>query len=135
MSAVCDPPALVERLDALPCANGDNGHIARIQDQLGTCVLLPIPHREKGPRVPRWQKLTLADMTPGYVADLSHGQNIGVSLGAASMALCTIDVDNDEFLESFIRLNPALRESLISRGARGGNIWLRISGNTRHLVS
>jgi putative DNA primase/helicase len=103
-------------------------HVARIKDQLGPCVLLAIPPGEKGPRTREWQKLTLADMTPGYFAGLNHGQNIGVLLGAASEGLCTIDVDDDGLLEAFLNLNPSLRESLISKGARGGNIWLRIRG-------
>jgi hypothetical protein len=78
--------------------------------------------------MPGWQKLTLADMTPSYLAGLNHGQNIGVLLGAASDGLCSIDADNDEYLEEFLKLNPGLRETLISRGARGGNVWLRIDG-------
>jgi hypothetical protein len=102
--------------------------ITRIQEQLGPCVLLAIPPREKGPRKPGWQKLKLTDMTPDYLAGLDYGQNIGVLLGAASEGLCSIDADNDEYLEEFLDLNPKLRQSLISRGARGGNVWLRIKG-------
>jgi hypothetical protein len=65
-------------------------------------------------------------MTPEYLAGLNHGGNIGVSLGKASGGLCTIDADTDGFLESFLIANPDLRESLISKGARGGNVWVRI---------
>ncbi len=90
---------------------------------LGSAVLVPIPHGEKGPKLMGWQKLRQKDMTPAYVMRLSHGSNIGVVLGAASEGLCTIDVDSDEHLEEFLELNPHLRESLISRGARGGNVW------------
>jgi hypothetical protein len=125
-ATVCDPP-LVDKRDALPYANF-GGHVARIQGQLGPCVLLGIPRREKGPRVPGWQKLTMADMTPAYLAGLNHGQNMGVSLGAVSRGLCTIDADNDDYLEEFLELNPDFVESLVSRGARGGNVWLRIKG-------
>ena len=75
-------------------------------------------------------------MTPAYLASLNHGQNIGVLLGAASEGLCTIDVDDDDRLEAFLSLNPCLRESLISRGSRGGNVWIQESReNTRHLGS
>jgi putative DNA primase/helicase len=101
----------------------------QILNQLGSCVLLAIPPGEKGPRTPGWQKYTLNDMSPGYLASLNHGQNIGVLLGAASQGLCTVDADNDAFLEAFLKCNPAMRESLISYGARGGNIWLRIKGD------
>ena len=106
----------------------DPDHVVRIRDQLGPCVLLKVPIGEKGPRIRGWQRLRQTDMTPEYLASLNHGQNIGVLLGAASEGLCTIDVDDDDRLEDFLSLNPHLRESLISRGSRGGNIWLRIKG-------
>jgi putative DNA primase/helicase len=104
-------------------------HVERIRNQLGPCVLLGIPLGQKGPRTRGWQKLTPSDMTPAYLESLNHGQNIGVLLGAASQGLCTIDADDDDLLESFLTLNPGLRESLISRGERGGNVWLRIAGD------
>ena len=127
MSAtLCDSP-LVDEFASIP-RDTDLGPIARIQSQLGPCVLLTIPRGEKGPRVPKWQQLTMADMTPAYLAGLNHGQNIGVVLGTASERLCTIDVDNDNRLEEFLSLNPRLRESLISRGSRGGNVWIRVQG-------
>jgi hypothetical protein len=100
----------------------------QIMERIGPAVLLSIPRGEKGPRTPGWQKLTLADMTPEYLAGLNHGENIGVSLGLASNGLCTIDVDSDPEFEKFVTVNPRLRESLISQGARGGNIWVRING-------
>ena len=106
----------------------DPDHVVRIRDQLGPCVLLKVPTGKKGPRIRGWQRLGQTDMTPEYLASLNHGQNIGVLLGAASEGLCSIDIDNDNQLEAFLRLNPGLRESLISRGSRGGNIWLRIKG-------
>jgi hypothetical protein len=64
--------------------------------------------------------------TPEYLASVNPGQN--VLLGAASEGLCFIDIDNDNQLEAFLRLNPGLRESLISRGARNGNVWIRVQG-------
>ena len=100
----------------------------RIHAQLGPGVLLKIPTGEKGPRIRGWQRLRQTDMTPEYLASLNHGQNIGVLLGAASEGLCSIDIDNDNQLEAFLRLNLGLRESLISRGARGGNVWIRSRG-------
>ncbi|MBE2203012.1 MAG: hypothetical protein IAE94_01550 [Chthoniobacterales bacterium] len=100
----------------------------RIIERIGPAVLLPIPAGEKGPKVAGWQKLTLADMKPDYLAGLNHGNNIGVLLGAASGGLVTIDCDSDEYLESFLSVNPGLREGLISKASRGGNVWLRIKG-------
>ena len=55
-------------------------------------------------------------VAPGYLANLNHGHNIGVLLGQASNGLCTIDCDDDAALEAFLRCNPQLRDSLISRG-------------------
>jgi uncharacterized protein DUF5906/D5-like protein len=98
----------------------------QILAQLGPCVLLAIPLGKKGPNTKEWQKLTLAHMTPEYLASLNGHKNIGVSLGAASQGLCSIDVDNDDELERFLSLNPALQGSLMSRGVRGANIWVRI---------
>ena len=99
----------------------------KITERLGDCVLIPIPKGEKGPRIKEWQKLTLFDMTEEYYAKL-EGQNIGVLLGSASNDLISIDADSDEFLEAFLSDNPSLRDSLISRGSRGGNVWLSLVG-------
>jgi hypothetical protein len=103
--------------------------VEALMDQLGPCVLLGIPAGEKGPRIREWQKLTQEHMTPEYLSELNHGGNIGVSLGNASGGLCTIDADTDTFLESFLSANPDLRESMISKGVRGGNVWVRVEGD------
>ena len=73
-----------------------------------------------------WQTFTSARMQdPQYLARLNHGANIGVLLGHGRV---TIDSDRDENVEPFLRLNPALRETLRSRRKRGCNFWLRIKG-------
>jgi len=100
----------------------------KIIERIGDSVLIPIPKGEKGPKIKGWQKLTIFDMTEEHYAAL-EGQNIGVLLGSASNNLITIDADSDESLEAFLTVNPSMRDSLISRGARGGNVWLRISGS------
>ena len=100
--------------------------VQQIMDRLGPCTLLKIPSGKKGPITPDWPKLTQADMTAEYLAELNHGGNIGVSLGKASDGLCTVDCDTDVFLELFLSTNPGLQESLISKGMRGGNVWFRI---------
>ena len=74
---------------------------------IGPAVLLAIPPGKKGPRLEDWQKLTLANMTPDYLAGLNHGDNIGVSLGEASEGLCTVDCDSDALLETFLSVIPA----------------------------
>ena len=101
----------------------------KIVEVIGPAVLLSIPPGEKGPRLKNWQKLTLADMSPEYLAGLNHGDNIGVSLGEVSEGLCTVDCDSDALLEVFLSANPGLRGTLITRGERGGNVWIRIKGD------
>jgi len=103
------------------------GIAEKIINRIGPAVLIPIPTGEKGPKIPGWQKLTLPEMTATYLARLEGG-NIGVLLGAASEGLVSIDADSDDFLEAFLVANPGLRESLITNGARGGNVWLRVRG-------
>ena len=107
----------------------ESNPVCRIREQLGPCVLLAIPAWKKGPTTKAWQELTLDHMTSDYFASFNGEQNIGVSLGTASVGLCTIDVDKDSELEGFLSLNPALQESLSSCGARGANIWIRVKGD------
>jgi hypothetical protein len=76
--------------------------VARVRNLLDPCVLLAIPLAKKGPSTKEWQKLTPAHMTPAYLASLNGSKNIGVSLGAASQGLCSIDVDNDDELDRFL---------------------------------
>jgi hypothetical protein len=98
-----------------------------ITKHIGPAVLIPIPKGQKGPKLQGWQRLSLADMTPIHYAGLAGG-NVGVSLGTASGGLVTIDADSDAFLEAFLATNPPLHGTLITKGARGGNVWLRIKG-------
>ena len=105
--------------------------VEQLRDLVGRdVVLLPIPAGEKGPRLTGWQNLTPASMEdPAYLARLNHGGNIGVLLGKPSGGLCTIDVDDDAALEEFLALNPALKGTLRTRRARGGNLWVRVQGD------
>ena len=100
----------------------------QIANQLGPCVLLPIPKGTKGPLLKGWQKLTRSDMTPQHLAKLNHGSNIGVLLGQASNGLCTIDCDSDARLAEMLRIDPDLADTLQSKSQRGGNLWIRIRG-------
>jgi phage/plasmid-associated DNA primase len=90
-------------------------------------VLLSIPCGSKKPILKGWQSTKLSRMEdPEYLAQLNHDGNIGVLLGSG---LVTIDLDRDEVVEQFLRLNPKLCETLRSRRVRGCNFWLRIKGN------
>ncbi len=105
--------------------------VEKLRELLGSdVVFLPIPPGEKGPRLTGWQKVTVASMAdPSYIARLNQGGNIGILLGKPSGGLCSIDVDDDAALEEFLALNPALRGTLCTRRARGGNVWVRIKGD------
>ena len=76
-----------------------------------------------------WQNIKLPQ-TEGadYQWALAQG-NIGVLLGAPSEGLCAIDIDADGELEDFLSLNPVLRETLITKGARGAQVWCEVEGD------
>ena len=90
-------------------------------------VFIAWPKGKKGTGK-KWGHLTVADMTPEYLAKLSQG-NIGVALGEKSGGLCAIDCDTDEFAESFLRSNPKLAGTLRTHGARGCAFWVRFTGD------
>ena len=94
----------------------------------GPVVLLKVLTRTKRPVLEAWTELTLADMTPEYLARL-NGCNIGVSLGAASRHLISIDLDVEDRWDQMLALNPSFADTLLSHGNRGGNIWLYIDGD------
>lgn len=92
-------------------------------------VIFPV-NREKKPALRAWQNLTRAQVGEPDILDRFSDRFpcLGVLLGPASNHLCSIDLDSDEWLDRFLAANPDLRGSLISRGARGGNVWVRVRG-------
>lgn len=108
-------------------------HVKSIYDALlGRPVLLFIPKGKKRPVFEGWNHTTYeGTQDPDYQEQLRTG-NVGVMLGSASVFrdvsgvyhLCSIDLDEDEEVEPFLAANPRLRGSLITKGRRGGNIWL-----------
>lgn len=102
--------------------------IAELRELLGYDVLLLAwPKGSKGTKR-KWGHLTVADMTPVYLAKLRHG-NIGVALGTKSGNLVALDVDIDEMIQPFLTANPFLNDTLQTRGARGCVFWLRMTGD------
>lgn len=101
-------------------------HIQKLYDLLGDkTVLLPVPSKKKGPQFKGWQAVSLAEtQAEEWQGNLSKG-NVGVLLGSPSGGLCAIDIDDDDLMEEFLGLNPGLRQTLISRGNRGVQIWVR----------
>lgn len=92
-------------------------------------VIFPV-RRDKQPALRGWHQLTRAQTdSPKFRRRFTDASpSLGVLLGAASNHLCSVDLDSDEWLERFLGANPNLRTSLISRGARGGNVWVRLRG-------
>ena len=103
-------------------------HVQSLVALLGSqALLLPIRTGTKKPSG-KWRHLTIGDMAnPKHIAKLSRAANIGVALGDASNGLCSIDIDNDALVEPFLEMNPFLRDTLCSKGARGCNFWVRIT--------
>lgn len=92
-------------------------------------VLLWATKGEKGPRWRGWQNTTIEMMgNPRYIRNLDSGHNIAVLTGAPSGGLCSIDIDDDESVEPFLKLNPKLADTLRSCGRRGCNLWVRVEG-------
>jgi hypothetical protein len=98
-----------------------------LRDLLGMDVLLvPIPARQKGPKIKNWTQLTIKDMDRGsHLSQLVNHTNTGVLLGSASGGLCSIDIDIDDEVDRFLDYNPFLADTLQTRGERGANFWVR----------
>jgi hypothetical protein len=104
-----------------------NGIVAELKELLGEpVVFIKWPKGVKGTEK-RWGYLRAKHMTPEYLSKLPMG-NIGVALGEVSGDLCAIDVDDDHLVEPFLVANPQLRETLQTRGSRGGVFWIRLIG-------
>jgi len=93
-----------------------------------TLVLLVSWPRGKKGGPQKWTKITAKDMAdPAYLEKLAEG-NIGVIMGPASGGIGSLDIDDDAGAEEFLALNPDLKETLRTRGARGCNIWFYPDG-------
>ena len=103
-------------------------NVGELRELLGHDVLLLAwPKGSKG-TLKKWGHLTVADMTPAYLAKLERG-NIGVALGTKSGNLIALDVDDDSLVEPYLALNPWLTDTLQTHGRRGCVFWLRMAGN------
>jgi hypothetical protein len=94
-------------------------------------VLLPLEFGEKKPPNNAWQTTTYertqeSDYRSELDAAIERQGNIGVLMVGG---LATVDIDNDLDAEEFLALNPKLATTLRTRGARGCNHWLRITGD------
>lgn len=108
-------------------ANGTD-RIGRIMSLIPGAVLFPAPEKFKGCNVPGWGEMPSSVMEDErWLERVKASPNIAVRLGHDSNGICSIDIDNDEEVEPFLSLNPVLRESLRTKGARGCNIWVRMT--------
>jgi len=98
-------------------------------------LLVAWPSGKKGCKGVDFTKITLKDMMdPEYRRRLAEG-NIGVVQGEASGGIGSIDIDDDHGAEEFLALNPALRDTLRTRGARGCNVWFYPEGDVPFLAA
>ncbi|MDA7877783.1 bifunctional DNA primase/polymerase [Akkermansiaceae bacterium] len=98
-------------------------------------VLLPIREGTKATMVKGWPEKTFEDtQTSSYQKLLEGASAIAVSLGVPSRGLCSIDFDCEEAMRAFLRVNPFLEETLRTKGRRGANLWVAITGNTPSLT-
>jgi hypothetical protein len=104
-------------------------HVTELRKLLGMDVLLlGWPLGKKGDSR-RWKHLTIEAMAdPYYLAGLAAG-NIGVALGEKSGGLCSLDIDDDDEVAEFLKLNKGIGNTLRTRGSRGCNLWYRLKGS------
>ena len=107
----------------------EGGIVAELRDLLGQdAVLIPVHAGTKRPVHHGWPQTTIEAMDDAaYVASLLRG-NVGVALGANSGGLCAIDIDDNDEVQPFLALNPKLTSTLRTKGARGAQCWVRITG-------
>jgi hypothetical protein len=116
----------------IPEKNG-NAPLDHIRELIGErAVVIPIPLGRKGPTLDGWQATTFEHTQSAEYQRLlakvqARGGNIGVLLGDCSGDLVAIDIDEDQLVDVFLRLNPSLANSLRTRGQRGCQIWLRMA--------
>ncbi|MFC0016698.1 bifunctional DNA primase/polymerase [Roseibacillus persicicus] len=92
-------------------------------------VLLPVPRRQKGCRIPGWQNTSFEEsQSPEWQRKLEGHGNMGVLLGPPSSNLITIDCDDEDFRQLLLDLNPVFANTLRSKGYRGENLWLYMRG-------
>lgn len=95
-------------------------------------MLLAVNARQKAPSSAGWSERSWSDMLDeGYLSTLEVSPNIGVLLGPKSGGLVTVDLDDDAHVEAFLDLNPPLRNTLRTRGARGCQLWLWMAPDER----
>jgi hypothetical protein len=98
-------------------------------------MFIPCPLASKKASI-KYQKptpITHDNLPPFYLERLCdaavQGGNLAVLLGPVSGNLCTFDIDRDELVEPFLKLNPRLCETLCTKGQDGCNFWFKHDGD------
>jgi hypothetical protein len=122
-SCTCETPAST---NSAPKAQ--ETHVDTICEKLnGPALLVHCVWGEKG-CYENWKSYGLDRMQdPKYLARLLRG-NIGVVQGDVSAGLCSVDIDVENDVAAFLELNPRFKDTLMSKGKRGCNIWFRLRG-------
>lgn len=104
--------------------------LQRFVELLGEDVFfVPCEWGTKKPLVTYVERPFEGTQSPAYRAMFDNPEtNIAVYLGKASGGLCAIDFDRDEDLAAFMAANPKMEFTTLSRGSRGGMIWVRVKG-------
>ena len=115
-------------LNRSPVSASENEELRRIRELFGPeTVCIPVQHGDKKPIFTEWTARTIGDMNdPSYLSNFSSC-NIGVLCGKNSGGLVSVDADTDEGLEELLRLNPSFADTTLTKGERGGNVWLRLT--------
>jgi hypothetical protein len=102
--------------------------LADVRELLPDAVLLSIDPADKKPiHGKKWQQITFAQsQKEGHQRLLDQADSIGVLLGPPSGNLVCLDCDSMPFFELMPVLCPFLKDTLITRGRRGGGYWIRI---------
>ena len=126
----------IDTSDQLAISMDATQSVRNILGWIGPAVLLPAPPGCKGSREAGWNRKSLADMAdPAHLATFREDSNISVLLGQASQGLCSIDFDNDEAAGRFLELNPRFAITLRTKGSRGCNFWVRMTGQYPRLCN
>jgi hypothetical protein len=92
-------------------------------------ALIPIKEKSKSPALESWKELSPEDTkTETFQKTLRAATGVAVIQGDRSSGLWSIDVDSDEVMETFVKNNPSMKDTLITRGQRGANFWFRSTG-------
>lgn len=103
--------------------------VERVRTTFGNdAILIPARAGTKQPLQQGYTHFGIDKMTdPQHLAILERN-NIAILTGAASGNLISIDFDDDAAYKEFCDLNPELCKTRRTIGARGCNLWYRISG-------